>query len=187
MAADSGSSTANANNDAHTLDDEQPEDENTYQRPQVRSIPPWVVEADPGAGLLSTQPLEMPEDPVLPHHQYMPEDPRKKAPKGRRFDPYRTAEPAMLDQTLAESSLRWLPFMVSGPRYAPRDVEGARLMPDDWMEENVAWWSGGEEQAEPQHEKRRTWLLDLERRRGSVSHAKVRSRHDSGFDRVHHD
>ena len=177
MAPESGSSTVNPNNEVNTPASDQHQEQEqarAIDRPQVRSIPPWVINADSNDVGQSTQPLHMPEPPVIPHHQYMPDEQRKKVARGRRYDQYRTAEPAMLDQPLADSSQRWLPFMLSGPQYQARDTEGARLMPDNWMEENVAWWSPTQDDVESVHEKRRTWLLDPDRRRGSVSHAKGR-------------
>lgn len=172
MAPESGSSTVNPN-EVNTPSTDHHQDSG-ISRPRVRSIPPWVLNADSNDAGQTTQPIHMPEPPVVPHHQYMPDEQRKKAARGRRYDQYRTAEPAMLDQPLADSSLRWLPFMLSGPQYQARDTEGARLMPDSWMEENIAWWSPPQDDTESHHEKRRTWLLDPDRRRGSVSQAKSR-------------
>ena len=173
MAPDSGSSTVNIDNEAHNS----PDDVNTNgvnDRATTRSIPPWVITPDPNDGTFTTQPLQIPEGPFLPHHQYVVEDKHKKFQRGRRFDQYRTADPALLDQPLPDNSLRWLPFMSAGPQYQAADVEGARLMPDSWMGENVAWWSDeGQEVEHAPQEKRRTWILDSERRRGSVVRAKV--------------
>lgn len=99
----------------------------------VRSIPPWVQAAEDD-DVTASQRLLPPGSAVAAKHHYLPAPPQHKAP-GRKWDHLRDAEPALLDQPLDRSSARWLPYMLSGPQ--PRGVEGARLMTDEWMEENT--------------------------------------------------
>jgi len=146
-------------------------------RSQLRSIPPWVLTPEiTNNRQFSAQPLLLrPETPLAPHHQYLPSDPAAqrsgRAAKGRRWDHLRTAEPALLDQTLDESSSRWLPFMLSGPQYRPADVFGAEVMGDDWMGQNIPAWSAGLDELDESNEKRRSFLMI---RKGGMARMKVR-------------
>jgi len=163
MAPDSGSSTLNVNNDP-AITTEEPAEEKRI----VHSIPPWVQTRGETDHTNHGEPLLRPETPAVPNHHYLPA-PQQDRPRGRKWDYLRDAEPALLDQTLAESSSRWMPYMLSGPQPNSRDVEGARLMSDDWMQENMPWWTDpGEMGDDDQMEKRRlTWL-----RRNSVTNAR---------------
>lgn len=142
---------------------------------KLRSLPPWIITPDPTDRQHRPQPPPRPQTPVLPHHQYLPEAQRGRTARGRRWDHLRNAEPAMLDQTVEQSSARWLTFMVSGPQYSQHEVEGAELMSDEWMEENVPFWTGDQDLADEhnEREKHRSFLMDMARRSGSVNRAKV--------------
>ncbi|TKX22681.1 hypothetical protein C1H76_5135 [Elsinoe australis] len=176
MAQDWASSTVYNNHNTDTPDTKHNEDQNEDPRPQLKSIPPWVITPDQHDRRSQlVQPLLRPQTPVIPHHQYLPESQRGgRTTKGRRWDHLRNAEPAMLDQTLHESSARWLPFMLSGPQYKPIEVQGAQIMSDEWMEENMAVWPSNYDTGEDDHpaEKHRSFLFDAARRRGSVNKAK---------------
>ena len=153
MAPDSGSSTLNQNHDA-TITAEESAD---YQR-DVRSIPPWVQLREEGDHAGHAIPLLRPETPVAPTHHYLPA-PQQDRPRGRKWDHLRNAEPALLDQTLAESSTRWLPYMLSGPQPNTCDVEGARLVSDNWMQDNMPWFMNAGPSPDDLNEKQRsTWL-----------------------------
>ncbi|KAF2151815.1 hypothetical protein K461DRAFT_313624 [Myriangium duriaei CBS 260.36] len=179
-AHDWASSTVYNNNNASANDpssaspqqDDAPDD----PKARLRSIPPWIITPDLRDKQQAPQPppLLQPQTPVIPHHQYLPEAQRGRTARGRRWDHLRDAEPAMLDQTLEQSSARWLTFMLSGPQYRPSETNGATMMPDEWMEENVPFWTADQQMMEEheQREKHRSFLLDVARRRGSINKAK---------------
>lgn len=168
---DSGSSTINANEPV-PADSTEPADENR----KIRTIPPWVeTVADEDHGHDHLQPLLRPASTVHAAHHYLPNDPHHHKGPGRKWDHRRDAEPAMLDQPLNVSSARWIPYMLSGPQ--PQDVEGVRLVSDEWMNENMPgmagpWHSHIEEQEAAEREKG-AWLFDADRRHGTVLRAEV--------------
>ncbi|KAG8627246.1 hypothetical protein KVT40_004729 [Elsinoe batatas] len=176
MAQDWASSTVNNNHNTDSPDTKHNEEQDDDPRPQLRSIPPWIITPDQHDRRSQlVQPLLRPQTPVIPHHQYLPESQRgNRTGRGRRWDHLRDAEPAMLDQTLHESSARWLPFMLSGPQYKSTEVQGSQVMSDEWMEENMPIFASNYDTGEDEHkeEKHRSFLFDAARRRGSVNKAK---------------
>lgn len=176
MAQDWASTTVVNNHNNNDSKDSVEDDQIIDRLQQPATIPPWIITPDINDKKRQSQLPAKPQTPVIPHHQYLPEAQRSKAARGRRWDHLRDAEPALLDQTLPESSARWLPFMISGPQYHPSEIEGVQVKSDDWMEENVPFWVADEQLARENHqEKHRSFLFDPARRRGSVNHAKVRN------------
>ncbi|GAM85137.1 hypothetical protein ANO11243_031410 [Dothideomycetidae sp. 11243] len=176
---DWASSTVYNNNNNNQTSNNEPsgsspkqEDHSDDPLARLRSIPPWII--TPDLHDIQQRPTlpPQPQTPVLPQHQLISEPQRGK--RGRRYDHLRSAEPAMLDQTLEQSSPRWLTFMLSGPQYRPSEVDGATFMPDDWMKENVPFWTADQDLADEHehHDKHRSFLFDAVRRRGSINQAK---------------
>ncbi|KAJ9621976.1 hypothetical protein H2203_006857 [Taxawa tesnikishii (nom. ined.)] len=127
---DSLSSTVNVNNHSETSQD-LASDETRH----VRSIPPWIHSADDEDEAEQTARLLRPSSTVTASHHYLPAPPQHNRPPGRKWDHARSAEPALLDHTLSASAERWKPYMMSGPQ--PGGFEGARLVSDEWMDENM--------------------------------------------------
>lgn len=131
----------------------------------VRTIPPWVqVSNHP---LRNQSIVSRPGTAVPSHHNYLPAPPLDK-PRGRRWDAYRDAQPAMIDQPMDDSQTRWVPFMRSGPQYDSHDITNSQFVSDDWFDNNMPGWTVGED-FEPNmlQDKPKSWL-----RRGSVTGAK---------------
>lgn len=167
-AGDSGSSTLDPNAEAAPAGGDAVDNGR-----QIRSIPPWVLMAEDDHDPDHTQPLLFPNSSVTAKHHYLPAPQGHKAP-GRKWDHLRSAEPALLDQPLDMSSARWLPYMHAGPQ--PHDLTGARLVSDEWMEQNVAGmngpWQAHEDESQGDKEKG-LWVLDPTRRKTVVSRAEV--------------
>ena len=135
---DSLSTTINVNNDYSPSRDTPPVDEKRV----VRSIPPWVhTEDDDDEGDADDECdhrrrlLPMPTAIPASHH-YLPAPPHQHRAPGRKWDHLRNAEPPMITQPIATNQERWVPYMLSGPH--PRGVEGARIVSDEWMDENMS-------------------------------------------------
>lgn len=140
---------------------------------QVRSIPPWVMTADDDDDPNHMHPLLLPSSSVPARHHYLHAPQQHKAP-GRKWDHLRTAEPALLDQALDVSSARWIPYMHAGPQ--PHDTEGARLMPDEWMEKNMPGMSGpwhAHEVDQTGEKEKGVWFFNRTRRREAFMRAEV--------------
>lgn len=153
----------------------QPHDHRHDPSGRLQSIPPWIITPDTRASQLRTPNLQLPQSPVIPHHQCLPEPQRGRTARGRRWDHLRNAEPPLLDQTLEQSSHRWLTVMQSGPQYNPSELNNTTLMSDEWMEENVPFWTV-DRQLEDDHipaEKHQSIFLNKERRRGCINNVSV--------------
>lgn len=176
-AVDSGSSTLDANNEtppsAHDV---------TADRTPAAAIPPWVQVAHTAEEAERIRRLKDPPNAIYATHNYLPAPQHKpqqhKAP-GRKWDHLRDAEPALLDQPLDVSSARWLPYMLSGPRYP--EAERARLMSDEWMEENMpgmgpSWRTHAEAEAELAEKERAKgfWMFHAAGRRNAYTRTEVR-------------
>lgn len=149
-------------------------DENDDIDPHVpSSIPPWVHinENDEKAPFLEPR-------PVVPNtRHYKP--PAKYAP-GRKVDAFRDAEPPLLSAPIADHQVRWIPFMHSGPN--PQEHQGeARVMSEQWMEQNMAIYGRGWEEEDDLHPERMNkprgfsglmyrgkWLISPERQERTV-------------------
>lgn len=128
---------------------------------RINSIPPWVSVID--APTQSATLLTPPTSALPAQHQYLPA-PQNDKPRGRKWDHCRDAEPAMLDQPLADSSARWIPYMRSGPQPRASDIAGSRLMSQDWMDANFPGWTAAETDHDILIEKPSLW-----RRRGFIA------------------
>ena len=162
---DSLSTTINVNNE-HSPSRDAPADDNRA----IRSIPPWVHteddededdESDQGQRLLPL-PTAIPAS-----HHYLPAPPHQHRAPGRKWDHLRDAEPAMIDQPMESNQQRWIPYMLSGPH--PRGIEGARIVSDAWMDENMAHMSNWEPNQIEQHDEKPKglWLLSPARQRST--------------------
>lgn len=80
----------------------------------------------------------------------------------------------MLDQPIDTNQQRWIPYMLSGPH--PRGIEGARLVSDSWMDENMAhmtapWEPSHDDQ--PDEKPKGFWLFSATRQKRSLGKLKV--------------
>ena len=74
----------------------------------------------------------------------------------------------MVDQTLAQRAEVWTTFMHSGPQYHHAEVANTTLQTDEWMDENVPFWTADHQLADEHamREKHRSIFLNKDRRRG---------------------
>lgn len=107
-------------------------------------------------------------------HHYLPAPPTQHKAPGRKWDHIRSAEPPLLDQPIDTNQKRWIPYMVSGPQ--PRGVNGARLVSDAWMDENMPHlttpWTAAEPD-QPSEKQKGLWLFTPERRSKTFGRIKV--------------
>lgn len=130
---DSLSTTINVNNDDSPSRGGAPSDDHDAVR---SSIPAWVHTADDEDDECDQRHRLLPPSTAIPaSHHYLPAPPHQHKAPGRKWDHLRNAEPAMLDQVMDTNQERWIPYMLSGPH--PRGIEGARIVSDDWMDENM--------------------------------------------------
>ena len=105
-----------------------------------QSVPPWVHANETH----EASPFSRPP-PARPNtRHYKPPPPGPPPPPrppahykvGRKWDHFRSDEPALLSAPIAEHQLRWGPFMRSGPN--PREnTAQSRLVSREWMVENM--------------------------------------------------
>lgn len=121
------------------------------------SIPPWVHLTHDGA-----PPLPEPARPNTRH--WKPSPPHSYKP-GRKWDHLRSAEAVLISSPIAEQQEKWKPFMQSSPttRYEA-DNEGARLVSDAWVEENMpisrrGWDESDEANVDKNEDDDGFWLL----------------------------
>lgn len=96
---------------------------------QAGAIPPWVHanDGEDEQDQLLTSPTHA--RPNTRHYK-----PPTHYKPGRKWDHYRSAEPALLSAPIAEHQERWKAFMKAGPN--PHEPEG-RVVDAAWMEENM--------------------------------------------------
>ncbi|OQN97861.1 hypothetical protein B0A48_16171 [Cryoendolithus antarcticus] len=128
------------------------------------SIPPWVHISSSD----STPFLPQPSRPNTRHYKPPPSHYKP----GRKWDGYRTAEPALLSAPIAEHQVRWAGFMDSGPNPGVREEEG-RSMGAQWMADNVpittrAWEAEDEARADMPETLTGWWLFSPERQERTV-------------------
>jgi len=171
LVRDSLSTTINANNNDQSPSQDTPVDDNRV----VRSIPPWVHTENDDDDESSQRQRLLPLPSAIPaSHHYLPAPPTQHKAPGRKWDHLRNAEPAMIDQPMQTNQQRWLPYMMSGPH--PRGIEGARIVSDAWMDENmthmnVPWEPSQQDQ--PSEKPKGFWLLSPARQRKTFRRIRV--------------
>lgn len=171
---DSLSTTINVNNEHSPPRGAPPSDDNQEKNRIVRSIPPWVhTEEDEDNNADQNQRLLPPSAAIPASHHYLPAPPSQHKAPGRKWDHLRDAEPAMLDQPMATNQERWLPYMLSGPH--PRGREGARIVSDEWMDENMAHMTEPwvPEEHSQQEKPKGYWLFSPARQRDTFARIQV--------------
>lgn len=142
------------------------DDDTTQDRdPHVPgSIPPWVH-------ISSAEDDQLIPPPVRPNTRHYKPPPSHYKP-GRKWDHRRDAEPPLMSAPIADHQTRWVPFMQSGP-HPPWHEQGAQLMSNEWMEDNVpitvrGWEEEDEALADRPEELKGFWLLSPEKRERTV-------------------